>query len=537
MRFGSFTLDQVHGGILAHSIRAGSVRFRKGLRLGREEIARLEAAGITEVVAALLDPGDLDEDEAARRVASALRNPGVEAREAATGRVNLHAQAAGVFTVDRALIDTINRIDPAVTVATLEPFASVDAGRMVATVKIIPFAVAETVISQVEATCARAPALAVHPFASRRVGLIQTMLPGTKPSILDKTTSITQDRLLRSGSTLLCERRTVHRIEEVAEAIGELMAKADLVLAFGASAMSDADDVLPAAIRMSGGVVDRVGMPVDPGNLLVLGRIDGKPVIGAPGCARSPKENGFDWILDRLIAGVDVTGDDVAAMGVGGLLMEVPARPQPREAGQRPRDPLVQALVLAAGRSSRMGGANKLLARFGNDPLVRMTVSKALASKASGVTVVTGYQSARICEALRDMPVSFAHNENHADGLSGSLNTGIAACPEEVDGALVMLGDMPALATADLDRLIDAFVAARGQAIIRATHGGRRGNPVLLPRAMFAELALLRGDIGARHIVESSRGDVIDVEIGSGAVVDVDTPEAMAAAGGVLVNR
>ncbi|TIO38818.1 MAG: 4-diphosphocytidyl-2C-methyl-D-erythritol kinase, partial [Mesorhizobium sp.] len=99
----------------------------------------------------------------------------------------------------------------------------------------------------------------------------------------------------------------------------------DMVVIFGASALADFADVIPAAIEKAGGKVIRAGMPVDPGNLLVLGTLDGKRVIGAPGCARSPKENGFDWVLDRLIAGLDVTAGDIAGMGVGGLLMEIPS--------------------------------------------------------------------------------------------------------------------------------------------------------------------------------------------------------------------
>ena len=121
------------------------------------------------------------------------------------------------------------------------------------------------------------------------------------------------------------------RPEAVADAIKDLLAASDMAIVFGASAMCDFDDVIPAAIRAAGGEVIRAGMPVDPGNLMVLGRIGGKTVIGAPGCARSPKENGFDWVLDRLLAGIDVTGRDIAGMGVGGLLMEIASRPQPRE--------------------------------------------------------------------------------------------------------------------------------------------------------------------------------------------------------------
>lgn len=536
MKFGPVPVQHAEGGILAHAVFAGATRFRKGRRLTAEDIGELRAAGIEEVVAAILGPDDLDEDKAARRVACALRTRGVEIRPASTGRVNLHADAAGVFAVDKQLIDAINRVDPAITIATVAEYACVAEAQMVATVKIIPFAVPDKVVVAVEQLCGTAEAFAVNAFAAHRVGLIQTVLPGIKDSVLDKTVRTTEERLARSGSRLLPERRTRHTAGDVALTIKELLPEADLIVAFGASAMSDADDVIPAAIRAAGGAVERAGMPVDPGNLIVLGQISGKPVLGAPGCARSPKVNGFDWVLDRLLAGLKVTGADIAGMGVGGLLMEIPSRPQPREPVRRDKGLKVHSVVLAAGRSSRMGGSNKLLAKFGGEPLVRLTTGKALASRAAGVTVVRGHQAPLIREALAGLNVSFTDNPDYASGLAGSLKTGIAAVPADADGVLVMLGDMPGVTVADLNRLIDAFIAADGRAIVRATHNGKRGNPVILPRALFSEIMLLQGDTGARHIVEASKGDVIDVEIGVGASLDVDTPEALAEAGGVLVE-
>jgi molybdenum cofactor cytidylyltransferase len=529
-------VGQAEAGILAHAVFAGATRFRKGHRLTADDLVQLEAAGVEEVVAAILEPGDLDEDQAARRVAHALKVRSAHIKPASTGRVNLHAAAAGIFTVDKALIDALNRIDPAVTIATVAAFARVAEGQMVATVKIIPFAVPGTAVAEVEKLCAGGEAFAVNTFTRHRVGLIQTILPGIKESVLDKTARVTEARLARSGSRFLPERRTPHAAEDVAAAIMDLLPRADLILAFGASAMSDADDVIPAAIRAAGGAVERVGMPVDPGNLIVLGNVGGKAVLGAPGCARSPKENGFDWVLDRLLAGLKVVGEDIAGMGVGGLLMEIPTRPQPRDPIRQTNGPNVHAVVLAAGRSSRMGGPNKLLAVFGGEPLVRLTAKKAAASKVCGVTVVTGHQGPRIREALRGTEVSFADNPDFSSGLSSSLKVGIAAVPPEAAGALVVLGDMPGVATADLDRLIEVFMTAGGGSIVRATHNGKRGNPVILPRALFCEIALLQGDAGARHIVEASKGDVIEVEIGAGASVDVDTPEALVGAGGMVVE-
>jgi molybdenum cofactor cytidylyltransferase len=534
MRFGPVPLAQAQGAILAHAMPAGGRRLKKGHVLSADDIASLQAAGVSAVVVASLEAGDLGEDEAARRIAAALQTKNVEVRSPATGRVNLHAAAAGVFTVDRALVDAINAVDPAITLATVAEHAAVSAGQMVATVKIIPFAVAAGLVEAVAGLCAGREAFAVHAFRPRRVGLVQTMLPGVKASVLDKTVRVTEARLARSGSILAGDVRTRHDELELAAAISDATAQADLLLVFGASAVSDVDDVIPAAIRRAGGTVERFGMPVDPGNLLVLGRVGDVPVLGAPGCARSPKENGFDWILDRLVAGVAVDAPAIAGMGVGGLLMEIPTRPQPRERPARPHRPAVHAVLLAAGRSSRMGGPNKLMADFEGEPLLRRTARKVLASRVGRTVVVLGHQAERATAALEGLDVRIVANPDYATGLSSSLKAGIAALPAEAAGALVVLGDMPGVTVGDLDRLVAAFETAGGLSIVRATFNGKRGNPVILPRSLFAAVDGLSGDTGARHIVESGAAEVVDVEIGEGAFLDVDTPEAMRAAGGVL---
>jgi len=534
MKFGPVRVEDADGALLAHATTAGDRRFRKAHRLTADDIAFLKSADIREVVAAVLSADDLDENAAAARIAGAMRFRGVEAQAAATGRVNLHASEAGVFTVDKALVDRLNAIDPAITLATVAAFKPVENGDMVATVKIIPFAVERALVDRAATLLAASEIFAVRAYRPMTVGFVQTVLPGLKDSILAKTTRVMANRLARSGSTIGDELRTPHEAGPLTEAIETLAAANDMVIVFGASALCDFDDVIPAAIRLAGGEVLRAGMPVDPGNLMVLGRLAGKPVIGAPGCARSPKENGFDWVLDRLTAGIDVTDSDIANMGVGGLLMEIPTRPQPRDIPSPSAAAKVYAVVLAAGRSSRMGGPNKLMAHFAGKPLIRQTVERALSSKVSGAVVVTGHQAARIREALDGLEIGFAHNADFASGLSSSLKTGIAAVPDDAAGALIQLGDMPAISSADLDRLISAFRKAGGQAIVRATHHGKRGNPVILPCALFAAVAQLEGDTGARHLVEAGLMPVVDVEIGEGAAIDVDTRDALESAGGVL---
>jgi molybdenum cofactor cytidylyltransferase len=535
VKFGPIPVEAATGALLAHAIHAGERRWPKAHRVTAEDVLAFRAAGIGEVIAARLEPGDLDEDEAASRIAAAIRSLNVEAKPASTGRVNLHAHVAGVFTVDPGMVNAINAVDPAVTIATLADKAAVSAGQMVATVKIIPFAVAGEIVERVETILAGDALFEVHPFAAKRIGVVHTILPGLKDGVIAKTVKVTEARLERSGSFVISEARAPHAVAEVYSAISGVLAGSDMAIVFGASAMCDFDDVIPAAIRMAGGEVERAGMPVDPGNLIVLGRVGEKIVIGAPGCARSPKENGFDWVLDRLLAGLDVNSADIAAMGVGGLLMEIPTRPQPRDI-KRSSAISVHAVLLSAGRSMRMGGPNKLLARFGAEPLVRRVARIVSDSKVRSVTAVVGHQADRVRAALADYDLRIVENKDYSSGLASSLKMGIEHLPESADGALIVLGDMPEVTTADLDCLIAKFVAAGGRQVVRATCGGKRGNPVILPRSLFPEIARLDGDVGARGVVESGTAGVIDVEIGSAAGVDVDTIAAMEEAGGVLVE-
>jgi molybdenum cofactor cytidylyltransferase len=520
-------VEEAQGAVLAHAVAAKGIRLRKAHRLSGEDIAALRQAGIREVVVARLEAGDHDEDEAATRLTEALNFRGIRAGPAGTGRVNLHAEAAGVFRVDMHLIDAFNSVDPSITVATLADFAIVEEGALVATVKIIPFAVPERLILDACRVAEAGEAFSVEPFRAHRVGLIQSRLAGTKESVLDKTARLTELRLARSGSMIVEEQRVGHDTESIAGAMRALAGKAEMLIVFGASAVSDEHDAIPEAIRAAGGRVERTGMPVDPGNLLVLGELDGRPVIGAPGCARSPKENGFDWVLDRLMAGIHVTSTQIAAMGVGGLLMEIPSRPQPREKSGGDISGPVWGVLLAAGRSTRMGGTNKLLAEVDGVPMVRRAAERLLAAPVAGSVCVLGHQADEVRATLKGLDIDFAENPDFASGLSSSLKAGIAALPEEVLGALICLADMPAIESSDLARLVEAFRETDGKAVIRATHEGKRGNPVILPRNLFSSIASISGDTGARHIIESGAVPVVEVEFGAAASLDIDTPADM----------
>jgi molybdenum cofactor cytidylyltransferase len=329
MKFGPTPIEEAEGAILAHGVRIDGVAFKKGDIVTPDRRVALGSAGVRCVVAARLELDDIGEDEAALKLASRLAGANLRCSPPFTGRVNLFAETAGLAVVESHAIDQVNAVDEAITVATLSRYRAVAKGDMVATVKIIPFA---TQAPMLERALAAAPtgAISVKPFKPMRIGVVSTTLPGLKPSVIAKTLRVLEARLKPTGAHIVAQEIVPHEVGPLAKTLGRMIDGADALIAFGASAITDRRDVIPAAVEAIGGRIERFGMPVDPGNLLLLADRHGVPILGAPGCARSPKENGFDWVLQRALAGIPVRDADIRAMGVGGLLMEIAARPQPR---------------------------------------------------------------------------------------------------------------------------------------------------------------------------------------------------------------
>ncbi|MBC7133607.1 MAG: molybdopterin-binding protein [Roseovarius sp.] len=325
MKFGPVPLEEAEGAILAHSERVASGRLRKGVVLGAAEIAALRAAGYARVTVARLEEGDLHEDAAARVVARALAEgaAGITLSEPFTGRVNLIAARPGVVTLDRDAINAANAVDPMITVATVAPFHQIRAGGMAATVKIIAYGVAGALARRAAAAARGALRLAVPVHATASL-----ILTGAEAGPGDKGIAAVAARVEALGMELIETIAAAHEEAPLARAIAS--ARGAIVLILTASATSDPRDTAPAALRRAGGRLIRFGMPVDPGNLLFLGEIGARPVIGLPGSARSPVLHGADWVLARVACGLPCGAAEIAGMGVGGLLKEIPTRPQPR---------------------------------------------------------------------------------------------------------------------------------------------------------------------------------------------------------------
>lgn len=534
MIFAALPLADCIGAVLAHSQRVGADMFRKGRILTAADIAALRAAGHEAVTVAKLEPGDVGENEAAQQLATALTggDQNLPLEPAFAGRVNIHAATAGVLALEAAAIDTLNGIDEAITLATLPPFAAMIPGQMAATIKIIPYALPKAVLSQALERIAATgqKLLRLHPYRPHRIALIQTELSGIKPSVLDKTERVMTERLGGMGQAAPISTRCAHNTAALQDALGAaLTAGAEMVLVIGASAISDRRDVIPAAVTAQGGTVDHFGMPVDPGNLLLLAHIGHVPILGLPGCARSIKLNGCDWVMQRLLAGLAVGQQDIRALGIGGLLAEVPSRPLPREA--RPPEsaaPRIAAIVLAAGRSSRMG-RNKLLLDLAGRPIVAHVLDTVAKSTFAEIVVVTGHQAGKVKAALSDVPapLKFVEARDYADGMAASLKAGIKALSPKIDAALVILGDMPQISQQLVRDIVAAYNPLEGRAIVLPVADGKRGNPVLFDRRFFAEMLTLDGDVGARHIIGGNGELVAEIPAEPGQIfMDVDTPEA-----------
>ncbi|WP_415920290.1 molybdopterin-binding protein [Tateyamaria sp. SN6-1] len=329
MIFGAVPVADAAGAVLAHGMQGARGKIAKGTVLTAAHLDALAGAGHETLVVARLEAGDVAEDQAAAALAAAIvtdeATQGLRISGAGAGRVNLYATGPGVVSVDRAKIDAINAVDPMITVATVPPLHRVDAGTMVATIKIIAYAVPGQAVET--ASAAAAEALLVLPPRFATATLIETRVGQTAPT--GKGRAALTGRLDRLGLSLGPRVMVAHDTNAIADALRQ--ATGEVVFILTASATSDVNDVAPAALRAAGGRVAAYGLPVDPGNLLFFGDLDDRPVIGLPGCARSPALNGADWVMERLICGVALDQGDIAAMGVGGLLKEIPTRPRPRE--------------------------------------------------------------------------------------------------------------------------------------------------------------------------------------------------------------
>ena len=547
MRFGPVDIQACEGLILAHSQKLGSRRIAKGSVLTAELVKAFQQQGVARLVCAAPEAGDLSEDEVAERLAAALMTKGVSCSEAATGRVNFKVGATGIIRYDRTLITALNSVDEALTFSLVQHNQLLSAGQMAATLKVIPYFVPEQICQQFEQVLEGRPAFTFHPLQSWRVCLIQTMDDVLGDRVYAATEMVTERRLAQLGCSLTDRRRCAHDSTSVsAEITQALSAGADLILLCGCSAVVDRRDVLPVAVEQAGGQIDQLGLAVDPGNMLLAAHIGRIPVIGMPGCARSPKLNGFDWVLHLLLAGLPLTREELAEMASGGLLMEIASRPLPRDLASKlpPASPHMGVVLLAAGQSRRMGEVNKLTAEIAGKPVVRHVAEAVLAAGLTDIVVVLGHDSKAVQNCLDGLPVRFVMNADYRSGQASSVGAGVAALNSSATDVMVVLGDMPLLQPSFLKALQHHHLAnsQHEKMIGLPVHikDGKRqlGHPVVWGRQFFSELQRLKGDQGGRQIWAEHPAMISYMTVDDPtAFLDTDTADALHQAEALLLSK
>jgi len=543
MRFGPTPVEELVGAVLAHTLHLDGGPLVKGRRLNADDVRRLIEAGITQVTAARLEAGDLHEDAAAGRIASCVSGPNLGVGSIATGRANVFADADGLLEVDTRRLTRLNNTEESLTLATLTTGTRVRAGDLVATAKVIPLAVPGAAVDRWEEMAAGEPVLRVAPFRRKAVGLVLTHWDRTPDRVLERAEATLRSRIEGCGSDLESVSIVKHDADAVAGALGAFQRSGlSLLLALGASQSTDRADAIPAAVGLLGGTVHRFGIPVDPGNLLLWADIGGTPMLGVPGCARSPKRSGFDTVLERLLANLPMDGEFLGSLGHGGLLKEVKDRGRPRVDHpwiRPPRGrPRVAGILLAAGSSTRMGARNKLLEVVDAEPMVRRAARVLVEAGLDPVVVVTGHENAAVAAALEDLPVSVVINQVHEDGMSTSVVVGLDAVSRAetegspaVDGAVIALADMPWVRVQDVQAITEAFGPVGRSGVCVPVVERKRGNPVLWGSDHFPSLRALTGDEGARSRLAEVAERIVEVSIEhSGVLRDVDTPEALSEA-------
>ena len=519
------------GSILAQSYNLSERKLSKGTRVSKAIVELLNKENIKTILCAVPHENDMDEDAAAEAISNAIDRNRLYAEEASTGRVNFRTPALGVVRYNRELIKKINLVDESIAFSIVEHNQLLAKNDLIATLKIIPFFVSKIYVERVVTLLSKHEIFKIHRLEEKKVGFIQTYYDWQKRSIFKATSNVTRSRLDALGCLLEKETLIPHDHESLCSEIkSSIDSGAQVLLISGASAITDRSDYIPKAILSVGGEIIQYGLAVDPGNLLLIGKIGGTTVIGMPGCARSPKLNGFDWVLQLLMANIPITKEELADMGAGGLLMEIASRPLPRALSKsvNKREKKIMGVILAAGNSTRMGKDNKLLRNVGDASLVRNTAVEMLNSDVDSCSIVLGYQSDKVAEVIKDLNISLILNPLWQEGQASSLKAALNTLDDTYSDLLIMLGDLPGVKSRHINTIIEEHLLTnnRRSKITIPSFNGKKGNPVIWGRSFFPDLSNLEGDVGGRALFNHHPAAINLLDMDDPAVVtDTDTPE------------
>ena len=519
------------GSVIAQTYNLPGKTISKGTFVTSEIVDYFKEFDVQTILCAVPANGDIHEDEAAEAISNAIDKNQIYVEKASTGRVNFKSQSLCLVRYERALIREVNLVDESIAFSIVEHNQLLAKNDLIATLKIIPFFTQKKYVDQVISILAKNELFNTHSLNRKKVSLIQTSFEWQKKSMFKATSNVTRNRLEALDCSLNEEKLICHDYKalcsEIRSSIGSGI---DILLISGASAITDRSDYIPRAILSEGGKIIQYGLAVDPGNLLLIGKVGNTTVIGMPGCARSPKLNGFDWVLQLLMADIPISREELAEMGAGGLLMEIASRPLPRALAKSvsKREKKVMGVILAAGNSTRMGKDNKLLRNIGDAPLIRNTAIEMLKSDLDSCSIVLGYQSDKVADVIKDLNVNLILNPLWKEGQASSLRAAINTLDSTYSDLLIMLGDLPGIKSIHINSIIEEHLLTdnRKSKITIPSFKGQKGNPVIWGRSFFDDLSNLEGDVGGRSLFSEHPAAINILEMENPWVVkDTDTPE------------
>ncbi len=519
------------GSILAQTYNLSVKTLSKGTHVSEDIVELLNKENVKTILCAVPHKGDIHEDSAAETISKAIDASQLYAEEASTGRVNFRTPALSIVRYNRELIKKINLIDESIAFSIVEHNQLLAKNDLIATLKIIPFFISKIYVERVVSLISKSEIFKIYRLGEKKVDLIQTYYDWQKRSIFKATSNVTSSRLNALGCSLQKETLIAHDHKSLCSEIkSSINSGAQVLLISGASAITDRSDHIPKAILSVGGEIIQYGLAVDPGNLLLIGQIGSTTVIGMPGCARSPKLNGFDWVLQLLMANIPINKEELADMGAGGLLMEIASRPLPRALAKsaKKREKKIMGIILAAGNSTRMGKDNKLLRNVGGASLVRNTAVEMLKSDLDSCSIVLGYQSDKVAAVIKDLGINLILNPLWEEGQASSLKAALNTLDTSYSDLLVMLGDLPGVTSKHINKIIEEHLLTnnRKSKITIPSFNGKKGNPVIWGRSFFPDLSNLKGDMGGRALFSQHPAAINLLDMEDPAVVtDTDTPE------------
>ncbi len=519
------------GSVIAQTYNLPGKTISKGTFVTSEIVGYFKEGEVQNILCAVPDNGDIHEDEAANIISNAIDRSHIYIDSASTGRVNFKSRSLCLVRYERDLIKNVNLVDESIAFSIVEHNQLLAKNDLIATLKIIPFFTRKKYVDQIISILDNKELFKTHTLNKKEVSLIQTSFEWQKKSMFKATLNVTKNRLEALDCSLNEEKLIRHDYNVLRSEIrSSIESGIDILLISGASAIIDRSDYIPKAILSEGGEIIQYGLAVDPGNLLLVGKIAKTTIIGMPGCARSPKLNGFDWVLQLLMADIPVVKEELAEMGAGGLLMEIASRPLPRALAKsvNKREKKIMGVILAAGNSTRMGKDNKLLKNIDGTPLIRNIVLEITKSDLDSCSIVLGYQSDKVADVIKDLNIKLILNPLWKEGQASSLKVALNSLTSSYTDVLIMLGDLPGIKSSHINRIIEEHLSSenRRSKITIPSFKGEKGNPVIWGKSFFHELSNLEGDVGGRVLFSQHPAAINLIEMSDPSVVtDTDTPE------------